>query len=100
MGVAITYGQFDKLARDMAAYFTGELRLAKGERVAIMFPNLLQYPVVLAGALRAGLVVVNVNPLYTAHELAQQLADATPAAIVVLENFAGRCAGSTATGAG
>lgn len=90
MGIALTYGQLDKFARDMAAYFTGQLGLAKGERVAIMLPNLLQYPVVLAGALRAGLVVVNVNPLYTADELSHQLADATPAVIVVLENFAGR----------
>lgn len=90
MGVVIRYGEFDRLARAMAAYFSDELALVKGERVAIMLPNLLQYPVVLAGALRSGLVVVNVNPLFTADELATELADAAPAAIVVLENFAAR----------
>jgi long-chain acyl-CoA synthetase len=88
MGVALSYGEVDALSRDFAAYLRNGLRLAPGERVAIMLPNLLQYPVALAGVLRAGLVVVNVNPLYTASELAFQLEDAGAAAVVVLENFA------------
>ena len=88
MGVALSYGEVDALSRDFAAYLRNGLGLAPGERVAIMLPNLLQYPVALAGVLRAGLVVVNVNPLYTASELAFQLEDAGAAAVVVLENFA------------
>ena len=88
MGAALTYGEVDALSRDFAAFLRGDLGLAPGERVAIMLPNLLQYPVALAGVLRAGLVVVNVNPLYTASELAFQLEDSGAAAVVVLENFA------------
>jgi len=88
MGVALTYGQVEVLSRNFAAFLRGDLGLAPGERVAIMLPNLLQYPVALAGVLRAGLVVVNVNPLYTAPELAFQLEDSGAAAVVVLENFA------------
>ena len=86
MGVSMSYGELDRLSRDFAAYL--QSRLHKGERVAIMLPNLLQYPVALFGALRAGMTVVNVNPLYTASELEHQLADSGAAAIVVLENFA------------
>jgi long-chain acyl-CoA synthetase len=89
-GAVISYGVLERLARDFGAFLRKGLSLAPGDRVAIMLPNLLQYPVALFGALRAGLTVVNVNPLYTAPELAQQLADAKPAAIVVLENFAHR----------
>jgi len=88
MGVALTYGELDALSRDFAAFLRGDLGLAPGERVALMMPNLLQNPVALAGVLRAGLVVVNVNPLYTASELAFQLEDSGAAAVVVLENFA------------
>jgi len=88
MGVSITYGELEGLSRDFGAYLQQVLRLQRGERVAIMLPNLLQYPVALFGALRAGLTVVNVNPLYTASELAHQLADSGATAIVVLENFA------------
>jgi long-chain acyl-CoA synthetase len=88
MGASLSYGEVDALSRDFAAYLRGEAGLAPGERVALMMPNLLQYPVALAGVLRAGLVVVNVNPLYTASELAFQLEDSGTAAIVVLENFA------------
>jgi long-chain acyl-CoA synthetase len=88
MGAALSYGEVDALSRDFAAFLRGELGLAPGERVALMMPNLLQYPVALAGVLRAGLVVVNVNPLYTATELAFQLEDSGAAAVVVLENFA------------
>ncbi len=89
-GCAIGYGALEKLTRDFGAFLQKDLRLAPGDRIAIMLPNLLQYPVALFGALRAGLTVVNVNPLYTAPELAGQLADAKPAAILVLENFARR----------
>jgi len=87
MGVAISYREFDRLSRNFAAWLQAR-GLRRGERVAIMLPNLLQYPVVSFGALRAGLTVVNVNPLYTASELEHQLIDAGATAIVVLENFA------------
>jgi long-chain acyl-CoA synthetase len=87
LGATLSYGDLDRLSRDFGAYLQ-RLGLGKGERVAIMLPNLLQYPVALFGALRAGLVVVNVNPLYTARELRHQLADSGAAAVVVLENFA------------
>ncbi len=88
MSVSISYGELDRLSRDFAAYLQNELGLGKGERVAIMLPNLLQYPVALFGALRAGLTVVNVNPLYTVRELEHQLRDSEATVIVVLENFA------------
>lgn len=87
MGVALTYGELDRLSRDFGTYLQ-VIGLRRGDRVAIMLPNLLQYPVALFGALRAGMVVVNVNPLYTARELQHQLADSGAVAIVVLENFA------------
>lgn len=83
----ITYGQLDEMTRAFAAWLQS-VGLSKGDRIAIMLPNCLQYPVVLFGALRAGLVVVNTNPLYTARELAHQLEDSGSLAIVVLENFA------------
>lgn len=88
MGSSMTYAELDRSSRDFAAYLQRTLGLRKGDRVAIMMPNLLQYPVVLFGVLRAGLVVVNVNPQYTAPELEHQLTDSGAAAIVVLENFA------------
>jgi long-chain acyl-CoA synthetase len=88
MGVSMTYAELDLHSRDFAAYLQNTLGLHKGDRVAIMMPNLLQYPVALFGVLRAGLVVVNVNPQYTAPELEHQLKDSGAAAIVVLENFA------------
>jgi long-chain acyl-CoA synthetase len=88
MGTTLSYGEVDELSRDFAAFLSSDLGLARGERVAIMLPNLLQYPVALVGALRAGLVVVNVNPLYTATELEFQLEDSGAAAVLVLENFA------------
>jgi long-chain acyl-CoA synthetase len=87
-GKTLTYGEIDKLSAQFAAYLTGELKLNKGDRIAIMLPNVLQYPIALFGALRAGMVVVNTNPLYTARELKHQLADAGAQAIVVLDNFA------------
>jgi long-chain acyl-CoA synthetase len=88
MGSSMTYAELDRSSRDFAAYLQRTLGLRKGDRVAIMMPNLLQYPVVLFGVLRAGLVVVNVNPQYTVPELEHQLKDSGAAAIVVLENFA------------
>jgi len=87
MGATITYGELDRLSCDIGAYLQAR-GLRKGDRVAIILPNLLQYPVALFGALRAGMVVVNVNPLYTASELEHQLVDSGATAIIVLENFA------------
>lgn len=88
MGTAISYAELDRLTRDFAACLQSVFRLPKGARVALMMPNVLQYPVALFGALRAGYVVVNCNPLYTARELEYQLQDSGAEAIVVLENFA------------
>jgi long-chain acyl-CoA synthetase len=88
MGESLSYAELDGLSRDFAAYLQEELHLQRGDRVALMMPNLLQYPVALFGVLRAGLVVVNVNPQYTAPELEHQLLDSGATAIVVLENFA------------
>lgn len=85
---SITFGELDALSRAFAACLQREAGLSKGDRIALMMPNLLQYPVALFGALRAGCVVVNTNPLYTARELRDQLADSGAACIVVLENFA------------
>jgi len=87
-GATMSYAELDRRSEHFAAYLAAELKLGKGDRLAIMLPNLLQYPVALFGALRAGLTVVNVNPLYTAHELEHQLSDAGAKAIVVLDNFA------------
>ncbi len=87
-GSSITYAELDTLSRRFAGYLQHDVGLVKGERVAIMLPNLLQYPVVLFGVLRAGGVVVNTNPLYTERELLYQLNDSGASCIVVLENFA------------
>jgi len=86
-GTTITYAELDRLSRHFAAWLES-LGLAKGARVALMMPNLLQYPVALFGILRAGMIVVNINPLYTARELEHQLKDCGAEVIVVLENFA------------
>jgi len=88
MGASITYAELDRSSRNFAAYLQKSLGLHKGDRVAIMMPNLLQYAVALFGVLRAGLVVVNLNPQFTASELEPQLKDSGASAIVVLENFA------------
>ena len=88
MGKTLSFDALDVLARDFAAFLQSRLGLKKGDRFAIMMPNLLQYPVALFGALRAGLAVVNVNPLYTPRELRHQLTDSGTSAIVILENFA------------
>lgn len=88
MGTTLSYRELDELSMKFAGYLQNTLGLMKGERVAIMLPNILQYPVVLCGVFRAGLVAVNVNPLYTARELRHQMADSGAKCIVVLENFA------------
>ena len=87
MGKVITFGQVDDLSRAFAAYLQG-LGLDQGDRIAIMMPNVPQYPVAVAAILRAGYVVVNVNPLYTPRELEHQLKDSGAKAIVIVENFA------------
>ncbi|CAB3636739.1 AMP-binding protein [Achromobacter pestifer] len=87
MGRSISYAELDALTRDFAAWLHAN-GLGKGDRIALMMPNLLQYPVCLFGALRAGCIIVNCNPLYTAHELEHQLADSGARAIVVADNFA------------
>ncbi len=86
LGTTLSYQAIEEKSRALAAFLQQELGLAKGERVAVMMPNLLQYPVSLFGILRAGLIVVNVNPFYTARELKHQLTDAGAAAIIILEN--------------
>ena len=88
MGATLTYAQLDELSRAFAAWLQHKAGLVPGDRVALMMPNILQYPVALFGALRAGMVVVNTNPLYTARELEHQLKDSGAKAIVILENFA------------
>jgi long-chain acyl-CoA synthetase len=88
MGVTITYGELDSLSRDFAAYLQNQAGLKKGDRIAIQMPNLIQYPIALFGALRAGLTVVNTNPLYTPREMKHQFNDSGAKAIVILANFA------------
>ena len=88
MGATIDYAELDRLSRDFASWLQNAAGLAKDDRVAIMMPNLLQYPVALFGVLRAGFIVVNCNPLYTPRELEHQLNDSGAQAIVILENFA------------
>jgi long-chain acyl-CoA synthetase len=93
MGVSLTYRQLAIKSRDFAAYLQQEMGLKKGDKFAIMAPNVLQYPIALFGALKAGLTVVNVNPLYTARELEHQLIDSNAKAMLVVENFAATLAG-------
>jgi long-chain acyl-CoA synthetase len=88
MGRTISYAELDRQSRYFAGWLQTEAGLKKGDRLAIMLPNLLQYPIAMLGALRAGIVVVNTNPLYTAPELEHQLEDSGAEAILVLENFA------------
>lgn len=87
MGKVITFRELEKQATAFAAYLQHKLGLRQGERLALMMPNILQYPVAMFGALKAGLIVVNVNPLYTARELVHQLSNAEVDTIVILENF-------------
>jgi long-chain acyl-CoA synthetase len=88
MGVTMTFKQVDELSLNFAAYLQQELKLKKGDRIAIQMPNLLQFPVAFFGALRAGLIVVNTNPLYTPREMEHQFKDAEVSAIVIVANFA------------
>jgi long-chain acyl-CoA synthetase len=87
MGATLSYAQLDELSRAFAAWLQQKSGLAPGDRVALMMPNILQYPIALFGVLRAGMVVVNTNPLYTARELEHQLIDSGAKAIVIVENF-------------
>ncbi|MFA5940733.1 MAG: AMP-binding protein [Sinimarinibacterium sp.] len=87
MGVCLSYDDLDRLTQDFASYLQNVLGFNKGDRIALMMPNLLQYPVALFGVLRAGMTVVNVNPLYTPRELEHQLKDSGARAIVIVENF-------------
>ncbi len=89
LGHTISYAELERLSRDFAAFLQGLPGMTRGERVAVMSPNLLQYPIALFGILRAGMIVVNVNPLYTPRELEHQLKDSGAKAIVIVENFAG-----------
>jgi long-chain acyl-CoA synthetase len=88
MGTTLSYAELDSLSKAFAAWLQQRAGLAQGDRVSLMMPNVLQYPVALFGTLRAGMVVVNTNPLYTARELEHQLCDSGTRAIVILENFA------------
>ena len=87
LGKTLTYAEIDTQSRQFAAYLLGDLKLKKGDRVAIMMPNCLQYPIAIFGILRAGLTVVNVNPMYTPRELKHQLIDSGASALLVIDNF-------------
>lgn len=88
MGTTLSYAEIELLSRKFASYLQNDLHLKKGDRVALMMPNILQYPIALFGVLRAGLIAVNVNPLYTGRELEHQLKDADCQAIVIFANSA------------
>ena len=87
MGKTMTYNQLDKESRNFAAYL-GSRGLEAGDKIAVMLPNCLQYPIASIGAMRAGLVVVNTNPLYTKREMEYQFNDSEVKAIIILDNFA------------
>ena len=88
MGKILSYADIDRLTRAFAAYLQHHTDLRPGDRIAIQLPNLLQYPIAMLGAIRAGMVIVNINPLYTPYEMEQQLKDAAVKGIVILSNFA------------
>ena len=88
MGKKMSYQELDLATKKFASYLQNDLGLKKGDKVAVMMPNLLQTPIAILGVLRAGCTVVNVNPLYTARELAHQLNDSDSQAIIILANFA------------
>lgn len=88
MGKQLTYGELDSLSKQFASFLQNDLGLKKGDRLAIQMPNTLQYPVAMFGALRAGLAIVNTNPLYTSREMQHQFKDSGAKAIVILSNFA------------
>lgn len=88
MGVSFSFGELDEKSDHFASFLQNELRLEKGDRIAIQMPNTLQFPIALVGALKAGLVVVNTNPLYTPHEMQHQFKDSGAKAVVILANYA------------
>ncbi len=88
MGVSLTFAELDQKVNDFASFLQNELKLKKGDRIAIQMPNLLQFPVAAFAALRVGLTIVNTNPLYTAHEMQHQFKDSGAKAIVIMANFA------------
>jgi long-chain acyl-CoA synthetase len=88
LGVTLSFGDLERQSAHMASFFQNELKLKKGDRIALQMPNLLQFPVALFGAIRAGLIVVNTNPLYTPTEMRHQFKDSGAKAIVILANFA------------
>ncbi|MEI7974137.1 MAG: AMP-binding protein, partial [Bdellovibrio sp.] len=88
MGGSLSFESLDQKVGDFASFLQNELKLKKGDRIALQMPNLLQFPVALFGALRAGLIVVNTNPLYTAHEMEHQFKDSGARAVVILANYA------------
>jgi long-chain acyl-CoA synthetase len=90
MGITLSFREVEERSAAFASYLQRDLGLVKGDRIAIQMPNVLQYPIALFGALRAGLVVVNTNPLYTEREMEFQFNDADVSAIVILENFASK----------
>ena len=90
LGQTLSYGDIDRLSADFAAYLQNETGLQKGDRIAVQLPNLLQYPIVVFGAMRAGLIVVNTNPLYTEREMEHQFNDSGAKALVVLAQMAGK----------
>ncbi len=90
LGKTLTYGELDRLSSDFASYLQNQTNLKKGDRIAVQLPNLLQYPIVVFGAMRAGLIVVNTNPLYTERELEHQFNDSGAKALVVLAQMAGK----------
>ncbi|RYZ52703.1 MAG: long-chain-fatty-acid--CoA ligase, partial [Proteobacteria bacterium] len=87
MGTSITFRQFDRLANDFAAYLQNELKLEKGERIAIMLPNIIQFPIILLAATKIGAVCVNTNPLYTPREMKHQFKDSGAKVLVILNFF-------------
>lgn len=88
MGKTLTFSELNRKAESFAAFLQSELKMKKGDRIAIQMPNILQYPVVLFGAIKAGLIIVNTNPLYTEREMKHQFNDAGCTAVVILSNFA------------
>jgi long-chain acyl-CoA synthetase len=88
MGKTVSYNEMEQLTRDFAAWLQNVAKLQRGDRLALMMPNMIQYPVAIFGAMRAGVTLVNTNPLYTAHELRHQMQDSGATAIVIVENFA------------
>ncbi len=90
LGQTLNYGDIDRLSANFAAYLQNETKLQKGDRIAVQLPNLLQYPIVVFGAMRAGLIVVNTNPLYTEREMEHQFNDSGAKALVVLAQMAGK----------